>query len=430
MSGRPGDLPVPEVVRRSGAAPEGSEQAREARRGARTPKTVTVGLLASPGVVYELALDLARELPGLLRRRFPALEWKIEVLAEPMAAASDDDVDLVEIAHRRLLAKGWQLAVCLTDFPIHIGSRPVTAYASPTHGVGLVSVPALGAVNLDERVRTAVMNLIEGLLGETVDDQDAADDPERERRMLGRLQELASGLGRAEVHEGRHDIRFVSAVWRGNLRLLIGMVRANRPWRLVAGLSRAIVGALGLDIFGVASPGVWILADGLSWWRLALVALASVIATGASLIMAHGLWQKSHSPKPEARERVALFNLATALTVAIGIVTLFLALFAINVVVAGVLVTTGVLRKQLGHAVDVVDYVVLAAVVSSLATLGGALGAALENDRAVREAAYGYRPDARTEADDGGDGSESDGRTAPRLPGEPAAGEGLPTPSD
>jgi hypothetical protein len=36
--------------------------------------------------------------------------------------------------------------------------------------------------------------------------------------------------------------------------------------------------------------------------------------------------------------------------------------------------------------------------VNSLATLGGALGAALENDRVVREAAYGYHRDPRGEA--------------------------------
>jgi uncharacterized membrane protein len=360
---------------------------------------VRVGLLAAPGILYDLAVSLAGELPDLLARRLPGVPWDVEVVLEPMAAASDDDVDLVEIAHQRLLSKGWKLAVCLTDFPIHVGNRPVTAYASPTHGVGLVSVPALGAVNLDARVRSAVLNLIEGLLGETVEDETAADDPDRQQRMLRRLQDLSSPLGEAEVQEGRQGIRFVSAVWRGNLRLLIGMVRANRPWRLVAGLSRALVGALGLDIFGVASPGVWLLADGLSWWRLLVVALGSIVATCVTLIVAHGLWQYSRSSEPEARERVVLFNLTTALTVAIGIATLFLALVAINLVSAGLLVTTGTLSRQLGHPVDFVDYVVLACLVSSLATLGGALGAALENDRAVREAAYGYRPDARTEAE-------------------------------
>jgi uncharacterized membrane protein len=373
------------------------EQVREPER-SDDREPVVVGLLAAPGVAYELTEEVARDLPRRLRRRFPDVPWEVRVLAEPMASASDDDVDLVEIAHKRLLEEGWKLAVCLTDFPIHVGSRPVTAYASAAHGVGLVSVPALGAVNLEERVRNAVLRLIEGLLGESADDHESARDAERYVRMRQRLHELSSPLGRPEVQEGR-AVRFVSAVWRGNLRLLVGMVHTNRPWRLIASLSRALVGALGLDIFGVASPGVWLIADGLSWWRLLIVGAVSVIAICVSLIAAHGLWEKSYSTKPEARERVVLFNLATALTVAIGVLTLFLALFAINVLAASGLITTGVLGRQLGHEIGAGDYVALAWLVSSLATLGGALGAALENDRAVREAAYGYRPDARTEAE-------------------------------
>jgi uncharacterized membrane protein len=359
---------------------------------------VVVGLLTAPGVVQDLAVHLARELPRWLRRRFPGVPWEVSVAVEPMVAASDDDVDLVDIAHERMLAEGWKLAVCLTDFPIHVGSRPVTAYASATHGVGLVSVPALGAVNLEERVRRAVLRLIEGLLGESVDSWKTLADLERHARMRDRLQELAHPLGRPEVRDGR-AVHFVMAASRGNLRLLIGMIHANRPWGLIVGLSRALVGALGLAIFGVASPGVWLLADGQSWWRLLIVGVGAVAATCLSLIAAHGLWERSVSPKPEVRERVVLFNLATALTVAIGVVTLFLALFAINVTAALVLITTHVLHRQLGHPVEIGDYVALAWLVSSLATLGGALGAALENDRAVREAAYGYRPDARTEVD-------------------------------
>jgi hypothetical protein len=51
---------------------------------------------------------------------------------------------------------------------LHVGRRPVTAYASATLGVGVVSVPALGAVAVEGRVREAVVRLVDGLLGETV----------------------------------------------------------------------------------------------------------------------------------------------------------------------------------------------------------------------------------------------------------------------
>lgn len=372
-------------------------------RGTRTrdeqrPEVVTLGLLAAPGLAHELANQLARELPGLLRARFPNVDWRVEVREELAAAASSSDVDLVEIAHERMMEAGWSLAVCLTDFPVHVGSRPTTAYASATHGVGLVSVPALGAVNLDRRVREAVLRVIEGLLGEHVENAERVDDRQRNARMRQRLEELASPVGRAKVERERGAIRFVSAVARGNMRLLVGMVRANRPWRLVAGLSRAVVGALGLAVFGVASPGVWLLADGMPWQRLALIGLGSVLVTAVSLVVAHGLWERTDSA-PEARERAVLFNLATAITVGIGVLTLHLALFVINFLSAVVLIREPVLASQVKHDVDLGAYFMLAWLVTSLATLGGALGAALENDRTVRLAAYGRRRDARMEAE-------------------------------
>jgi uncharacterized membrane protein len=241
------------------------------------------------------------------------------------------------------------------------------------------------------------VRVIEGLLGETVDDPDEARDRRRRARMRRRLEDLASGMGHAEVREDR-SMFFFAAVGFGNLRLLIGMVRANRPWRLIAGLSRAIVAALGLAIFGVASPGVWMIADGMGPPRLVAVATTSVLVTCVSLIAAHRLWEKTYSDRPETRERVVLFNLATAATVAIGVLTLYVALFAIDLAAAAGVIASGVLEKQLGHPAGIGTYLSLACLVSTLSTLGGALGAALENDRAVREAAYGYRPDARTQA--------------------------------
>jgi hypothetical protein len=52
------------------------------------------------------------------------------------------------------------------------------------------------------------------------------------------------------------------------------------------------------------------------------------------------------------------------------------------------------LEENIGHAVRVGDYMKLVWLVSALATLGGALGAGLESDEAVRAAAYTYRPES------------------------------------
>jgi hypothetical protein len=254
---------------------------------------VRVGLLAAQGLAQELAGQLAAELPEILRKRFPETTWQVTVTIEPLVGTPG--VDLVQVARQRMLSEGWKLAVCLTDLPLHVGRRPVTAYASAALGVGLVSVPALGAVAVESRVRDAVLRLIEGLLGESASRRPtAAGRRRRIARMRGRLEELASPVGRADVQDER-TVRFVTAVGRGNLRLLVGMVRANRPWRLVVGLSRSLVAALGTAAFALSSPGVWFLADGMGWPRQLALSLGSVAATCATLIVAHRMSSKASS---------------------------------------------------------------------------------------------------------------------------------------
>ena len=73
-------------------------------------------------------------------------------------------------------------------------------------------------------------------------------------------------------------IRFSTAVVRGNLRLLLGMVRANDPARVVTRLSRATVAALGTAAYVLASSSTWQLAVSLGWPRL----LALTLLTRAS----------------------------------------------------------------------------------------------------------------------------------------------------
>jgi hypothetical protein len=194
--------------------------------------------------------------------------------------------------------------------------------------------------------------------------------------------------------QGR-EIRFSDGAVRGNLRLVVGMIRANRPWALIIRMSRALAAALGGAAFALVSPGVWQVAAGAGPARMIGLAAGSVLATGASVIVAHGLWERA--PGPAARERVALLNLSVALTTALGVLMLYLTLLVITTACGSLLISPAVLSSQIGQSVHASDYVWLGWLVSSLATIGGALGAVVESDLSVREAVYGYRADAEDE---------------------------------
>jgi hypothetical protein len=172
----------------------------------------------------------------------------------------------------------------------------------------------------------------------------------------------------------------------GNARLLLGMVRANRPWRLAARLYGALIAALAAGAYGVVTSDIWRLSAAMGWPRLAGLCVVSILVTIVAIIAAHELWERA--PDGRAREQVILFNLATAATVAIGILTLYVALFLLIFAGAGLVITPEAFAASVGHRAGFVDYALLAWFVASLATIGGALGAGLESDQAVREAAY------------------------------------------
>jgi hypothetical protein len=336
---------------------------------------VVVGLVAAPGAPAELAARLATELPGELAARLPGVRWQLRLAEDGLVTPPADDAEIVAAARDRLLTEDWDLVVVLTDLPLELSRRPVVAHASALHGVGVLSVPALGAVGLRRRALTTVLGLVHTLLG------NGDDEPQQLGR---RLRELATDP--AEEVEG---VRFTARVLSGNLRLLLGMVRANRPWRLAVGLTRALAAAIAAGVFALITSDIWRLADTFGWLRLTVVGVGSVLAIAATLVIGADLWERPRSRR--ARKQVALFNLATTATVLIGVLSLYAALYLLALAGGLLLVVPTLFAAGLGHAVHLSDYLELAWLTSSLGTVGGALGAGLESDEAVREAAYTYR---------------------------------------
>jgi hypothetical protein len=170
------------------------------------------------------------------------------------------------------------------------------------------------------------------------------------------------------------------------------MLRANRPWRLAMRLSGALVAALAAAAFALVTSDVWRIADGLGPLRLSLLAIGSIVAVVLSIILGAGLWERV-PPGSRAREQTILFNVVTATTVVIGVLALYLALFVLTSIGALILIPGGTFADAVGHPTGIGGQLKLAWLACSLATVGGALGASLERDEVVREAAYGYQPD-------------------------------------
>ena len=355
---------------------------------------VRVGVVTAPALSDEMTAGLVDDIRMELEARFPDVRWDFQLLDDGLVQPPAEDDEIVGAARQLLLARTWDLVVVLTDLPLMVLRRPVVAHASPMHGVAVLSVPALGTLAVRRRLRDAVLRLLGALLGEAEDGgTDGRTDAAR-RRIGSRLRELGS-----DVEGEAPSLRFTTRVFTGHLRLLVGMVRANRPWQLAARLSRALAAAVAAGVFALVTSDVWRLAGALGWQRLTVVSLGSVVAIGLTLIVGAGLWERVADPR--TRQQVVLFNIATTATVVIGVVAFYAALFVLSLLGGLLLVAPSLLADATSDPATLGDYVEVAWLTASLATVGGALGAGLESDEAVRRAAYTYRTSPATEHGDG-----------------------------
>ena len=371
-------------------APQKPEAASADQHREEAQPCVVLGVIVAPRLAHDVTAKIAAELGDDLRALDTGVDWRTEFTVDRLVAPPVPTTEIIDAARRKLLDANWDLGVVVTDLPLRVGRRPVSRQVSPTHGIAVVSLPALGALHLAPRLRRTLLELVGELVGDR-DGQWGGDGAlARLRRRWGRdvLQELATDTA---DRPGALRFLLIAEVLSSHLRLLLGMVRANRPWRLAARLYRALLAAVVAGAYGLVTSDIWRISASAGSTRLALASIASISFTSGAVIVAHGLWERA--PDRRLRDQVILFNFATAATVLIGIATLYVALFLLIFAAAELLLSPDALGSGLGHAVGTGDYATLAWFTASLATVGGALGAGLESDEAVREAAYASSSD-------------------------------------
>ena len=140
------------------------------------------------------------------------------------------------------------------------------------------------------------------------------------------------------------------------LRLVVGMIRGNRPWRMIPTLTGMTAAAAATASFGVFFSSIWSMANALSPWRLSLISVLSVALGSLWLIVNNRLWETSDlMPK----WRRALYNTATVGTIGFSAVVLYVGLFAATFVAALVVIESQFMGQTLGQPVGIREYVCL-----------------------------------------------------------------------
>lgn len=352
-----------------------------------------VALLADPDAPTEIAQHMARVLPARLADKSgQGRRFDVEVVSEPFTAGTEDLSTLTGRVMGRRRADHWDIVVALTDLPLHSHGRKLVVDLSHEHGWALLSLPSLGCLWFHGRALRAVEEIVLSLASQQATGVGEAPQHQSLGRFASRLAPIHPGpIGEEETA----DLRYVVSGPGGYLRVLGGMVRANQPWRLVPGLSKALAAALATGAVATVNSTIWSLSESLSTPRLVIATVGSVVLMIGWLIVDAQLWHRSEEASPEARKRAALYNASTVVTVGIGVLVCYMGLIVINLVWALFILNGQVFASTTRTPLHAKEYWTLSWFVASVATVGGALGSGLESDEAIRAAAYSKREQDR-----------------------------------
>ncbi|UOR13850.1 MFS transporter [Halobacillus amylolyticus] len=377
--------------------------------------TKTLGLITAPGYPNSLVKSLKNELPDLLKYYVDEkYEWNLEHIEDPLTGGTGNSSEVIGATLDKKSKEEWDFAIGLTDLPLFKGKKPIVAEAFEEENVALISLPGLGSTAMYKRIRESILQLVnEMYYGVSDEDREQAeqriqakDDDAHEElknkkstRLVGKRGfEMLSPIQREtpEENESKIDVRFtIKSRMSGALRILTGMVRANRPWSMFPAFMKVIIIAFTTGSYALVFPTLWKLSNSYSTWRMFMLSIICILAMVIWIILAHQLWEKRNDGGNDYIRK--LYNAATFFTLLFTVTMYYFILFFLFSVAVIVLIPMGMLESQLSGSIGYINYFYIAWTATSVSTIIGALGSALENEEVVLASTYGYRQRQRYE---------------------------------
>ncbi|WP_375002604.1 hypothetical protein [Aeromicrobium sp. CTD01-1L150] len=327
--------------------------------------------------------------PGLPSRRVAHVrdqlerdvqEWcgrpvTVEMRQRQLRLTPQNSLELDEIAHvTEELELGADTVLVVTEIPRHSQGKPLVAELRPDIGAAILSLPTLGVVRTRARLRRLMLACIARSVP-VAPGRDVAD------------------LDRRWAHWGDtvhgQTCALLASTWTAAPRIVAGMTAANEPLRVALRLSSALAAAAAVGAFGIFYHSIWQMASALSVLRLAVIAVAAVVAMTLWLLLSNRLWDRARLEP--MRRIVALYNVSTVLTLVVCVVALYAVLSVLILVGSALVIDPDFMASVLGQKASWADYAAVAWLSAAMGVVAGALGSSFDSDTEVRDLTHGQR---------------------------------------
>lgn len=350
-------------------------------------KKITIGLISSPDSPANLINKISDQLKMSFKNEINKdIDWQFEIKVNIFVGAAEYVSETINKAVKMKEENNWDYAVCITDLPSFSERKAVITDISTKSGVGLISLPSFGAFPLKKRIIKALTYIVEVLNKHNQED----------------IKEVTSGINRIFLfskikrvipeEDTNTDIRYIlQSRLIGWLRVISGMVFANRPWQAIGTFKRILTLAFATGTYISIFSIPWQLSVAYTPSRFVALMLLSMTGMVVWIIFAHHLWEKSTS-KSQSQYRL-LYNITTVMTLIVITIINYSVLYILFMLSISLFVPEGifdVVTKE-GANDSIENYLRLAWLTTSLGLLVGAVGATVEKEENIRRFTYSYR---------------------------------------
>lgn len=368
---------------------------------------LSLGIVTAPGITTRLSEKFKDNLKDILDEWFTNDNaWSINIVVDHITGAAENADKIMHQAIKIREDHEWDYVISLTDLPLFYEKSVVLSDINRQQCAAQVSLPAFGAFPTANKVKKTLVHITKELYF----NQHTMENMELNQHGIGIKNKVTkeksfqfikntfkfNTIERRELDEDENfSVRFlVQPKWTGKFKVLAGMTAANSPWSIMPSFKRVIGLAFATGCYMLIFNTLWQLSGLYGMPRFITLMITAMTAMVTWIIFAHNLWEKKQNYKSQKLR--FMYNITTIMTLTISVMLFYISMFLLFSIAVIIFVPADIFKEVLNHDVTLLDYIKLAWLVTSAATVAGAIGAGLENEESVKQVTYGYRQYVRS----------------------------------